>query len=95
MIFHVCHIDGTSLGEFDEEEFNRKVLAGELKEDFYWHEGMADWKPVAQYRILAKTQRISFTPPPRTTVKIDMNVAPTSPEKSKPKSGWRKIFKRD
>ncbi|GEM_PF-6167613 len=81
MIFHVCRIDGTSLGEFREEEFNRRILAGELKEDFYWHEGMSDWKPVAQYRILAKTQRISFAPPPRTTVKIDMNISPSPPEK--------------
>jgi hypothetical protein len=81
MTFHVCNIDGASLGEFSEEEFNRKVLAGELKEDFYWHDGMSDWRAVAQYRILAKTQRISFTPPPRTTVKIDMNIAPPPAEK--------------
>jgi hypothetical protein len=92
MTFHVCRIDGTSLGEFSEEEFNRKVLTGEMKEHFYWHDGMADWKPVAEYKILAKTQRISFTPPPRTTVKIDMNIAPPPPEKKK--SSWQKFFKR-
>lgn len=93
MTFHVCHADGTSLGEFSEEEFDRRVLSGDLKEDFYWHEGMTDWKAVASYKILAKTQRISFAPPPRTTVKIDMNIAPTPPPKKK--SGWRKLLRRD
>jgi hypothetical protein len=92
MIFHVCRVDGSSLGELSEDEFNRRVLAGELKEDFFWHEGMADWKPVADYKILAKTQRISFAPP-RTTVKIDMNIAP--PEKTKEKPRWRRFFNRD
>ena len=83
MTFHVCRVDGSSLGEFSEEEFNRKVLAGELKEDFYWREGMNDWRAVSQYPVLAKTQRISFAPPPpRTTVKIDMNI-PAPPEKKK------------
>lgn len=83
MNFHVCRADGSSLGEFSEEEFNRKVLGGELKEDFFWHEGMNDWKAVAEYKILAKTQRISFAPPPRATVKIDMNIAPAPEEKKK------------
>ena len=67
MTFHVCDRDGDSLGEFSEEEFNRKVLAGELKENFYWHEGISDWNAVADYKILAKTQRISLAPSPRTT----------------------------
>jgi hypothetical protein len=73
MTFHVCAIDGTKLGEFSEAEFQEKVSSGELRpQDYYWHEGMADWKPISEYRTLAKTQRISFAPPTRPTVKIQM-----------------------
>lgn len=82
MTFHVCRVDGSSLGEFSEDEFNRKVLSGELKKDFYWRDGMSDWKPVADYKILAKTQRISLAPPRPATTKIDINISPV-PEKKK------------
>ena len=70
MVF-VCHIDGTQVGEFPEPEFHKKVMAGEFgADDHYWHEGMSDWRPISDYRPLAKTQRISFAPPPRPTVQI-------------------------
>jgi GYF domain 2 len=79
MIFFACRIDGTKLGEFEEPDFQAKVSAGQLKsDDYYWHEGMADWRPISDYRLLAKTQRISFTPPPRSTMKIDMDAAEKS-----------------
>lgn len=81
MIFFACRSDGSSLGEFSEEEFQAKTIAGELRpEDYYWHEGMTDWKPVAQFRVLARTQRISVMPPMRSTMKIDMNVATPADE---------------
>lgn len=83
MNFFVCRIDGTQIGEFEEAEFREKVFARQIKpEDYYWHEGMADWRPVSDYRALAKTQRISFAPPPRRTVKIGINAAPAAPAKS-------------
>ena len=82
MTFHVCDINGTSLGEFSEPEFNGKVLNGELRDNFYWCAGMSDWRPVSEYRVLAKTQRISFAPPMRTTTKIDMNIAPPESERA-------------
>ena len=65
MTVHVCWSDGQRLGEFEEAEFRDKIFAGELQPDnfFYWHEGMADWKPISQYRALAKTQRIVTAPP--------------------------------
>jgi GYF domain 2 len=74
VIFHACRADGTKLGEFGEPDFQAKVFAGELTPaDYYWHEGMPDWKPISEYRLLAKTQKISFAPPMRATVKIDMD----------------------
>jgi hypothetical protein len=48
---HVCHSDGATVGEFSELVFRDKISSGELRpEDFYWHDGMADWKPVTDYR---------------------------------------------
>jgi hypothetical protein len=74
MTFHACGTDGTNLGEFSESEFRQKVASGELRmENYYWHEGMPDWRPIADYRLIADTQRISFHPPLRRTVKIDMD----------------------
>ncbi len=86
MTFFACRADGTQLGEFSEADFHDKVSARELSpEDYYWHEGMPDWKPIADYRLLAKTQRISFAPPPmRTTVKIDMEKS--APAAAKPQN---------
>ena len=80
MTFFVCRIDGTQVGEFGEEEFRDKVFARQISAaDYYWHEGMADWRPVSEYRALAKTQRISFAPPIRPTIKIDMDKPLPSP----------------
>jgi GYF domain 2 len=62
---HVCHNDGETVGEFSEPVFRDKISSGELRsEDFYWHEGMADWKPIKEYRAIAKTQKIATAPPP-------------------------------
>jgi hypothetical protein len=73
LTFHACRADGTKLGELNEAEFQEKIFSGSLTStDYYWHEGMADWRPIADYRALAKTQRISFAPPMRSTVKIKM-----------------------
>jgi hypothetical protein len=70
--FFVNRIDGTRIGEFNEAEFRDKVFARKIAaNDYYWHEGMADWRPISEYRALAKTQRISFAPPIRPTVRID------------------------
>jgi hypothetical protein len=84
VIFFVCRIDGTQVGEFEEAEFRERVFARTIAaNDYYWHEGIADWRPVSEYRALAKTQKISFAPPVRPTVKIDVNqpaVVPSPPK---------------
>jgi len=91
--FFVCRIDGTQVGEFNEAEFRKKFFARKIAaNDHYWHEGMADWRPVSEYRALAKTQRISFAPPMRKTVKIDMNTAPAVP--AKPSNVISRLLKR-
>jgi hypothetical protein len=98
VIFHACKVDGTKLGEFSEPEFQARLFAGELTaSDYYWHEGMPDWKPISEYRVLAKTQKISFAPPMRATVKIDMEAASRSdlpPPASKPQSFLSRLIRR-
>ena len=62
MIFHVARA-GQVIGEFSESAFQEKVFAGEIRpEDHYWTEGLADWRSVSQYRIAAKTVRMSQPP---------------------------------
>ena len=61
MQVHVCHNDGAPIGEFLEADFRDKIFAGELAPDcFYWYEGMVEWKPISEYRALARTQRIEI-----------------------------------
>ena len=84
------------IGEFEEQEFIQAALGGRLPADcYYWHEGMEDWKPIATYRALAKTQKISFKPPMKRTVRIDMDaitepLTPIKPE-SPVKRFWRRL----
>lgn len=82
MIVHVCQSDGQSIGEFQEEEFREIIFAGRFPPDgYYWHEGMEDWHPIADYRALAKTQRISFAPPLSRTVRINIENISSEPPK--------------
>jgi hypothetical protein len=84
---HVCGSDGQLIGEFKEEDFRENIFASRFPADaFYWHEGMADWRAIAEYRALAKTQRISFAPPMRRTIKIDMDAASESTAQAQGKS---------
>jgi len=93
---HVCDSDGQAIGEYEERDFRENVFAGRLPADsHYWHEGMEDWRPIADYRALAKTQRISFAPPVRRTIKIQMepSMADPSGPPSKGSLGrwWRRL----
>ena len=93
MVVHVCGSDGQSLGEFEEQTFIEHLFANKFPQDsYYWHEGMADWAPISQYRALAKTQRISFKPPTRKTVKINIQEVPQPAEK--PKGPLQRLWKR-
>ena len=97
MIIHVCASDGQQIGEFGEEDFRENLFANRFPaEAFYWHEGMADWAPISNYRALAKTQRISFAPPMRRTVKIDMDSLADSIKKptAKAESALGRFWKR-
>ena len=90
---HVCASDGERIGEFDENEFRDNLFASRFPADsYYWHEGMPDWKAIAEYRALAKTQRISFAPPMARTVRIKMERA-ARPEKGRRLLGqlWRRL----
>ena len=93
MIIHVCGSDGQQIGEFEEQDFLDSLFAGRFPADgYYWHDGMTDWQPISDYRALAKTQRISFAPPVRRTVKI--NLEPTSATTEKRQSSLRRFWKR-
>ena len=82
------------IGEFEEQAFLDALLAGQFRPDgYYWHVGMADWKPITEYRALAKTQRISFAPPKPATVKIAMDAPPESRE-SKVESLFGRLWQR-
>ena len=97
MTIHVCDSNGEPIGQFEEQAFIENLWAGRFpKDSYYWHEGMADWAPIAQYRALAKTQRISFKPPTRATVKINFQETPPSEEKPKGalQRAWRRLTKR-
>ena len=65
--------DGNKIDEYDKDEFAQKIYAAEvLTTDFYWTEGMEDWRPVSEYSVTMKT------------MKIQMDIAPPRPSSDKP-----------
>ncbi|MFL6514129.1 MAG: DUF4339 domain-containing protein [Chthoniobacterales bacterium] len=96
MTVHVCASDGQRIGEFEEQDFRDALFAGRFPQDsHYWHDGMEDWRPIADYKALAKTQRISFAPPVRRTrtTRIMMDTPQSPPPKSGNAVGrlWRRL----
>ena len=59
---------------------------------FVMSHGMEDWHPIADYRALAKTQRISFAPPLTRTVRI--SIEPNVPGPPKREGSVSKFWKR-
>jgi hypothetical protein len=91
---HVCGSDGQMIGEFEEQPFLDALLSGQFPPDsYYWHVGMPDWKPITDYRAMAKTQRISFAPPKPATVRIAMDSSAQSSE-TKPQSAFGRLWQR-
>ncbi|MBA3962583.1 MAG: DUF4339 domain-containing protein [Chthoniobacterales bacterium] len=81
MIYHVAR-DGEVLGEFSEDEFRaRRARGAVLPTDHYWTEEMSEWKPVSEYRVVAKTQRIRIAPElaPPTPIVIAVSAQPEKP----------------
>ena len=69
MRFHVAR-DGAIIGEFDERLFRSKVFAGEIPPtDLDWTAGFSDWRPVSEFRVARKTERLNIdvahTEPPQ------------------------------
>lgn len=84
MIFHVAR-EGEVIGEFSESTFQEKIFAGVIQPgDHYWTEGLPDWRLVSQYRILAKTVRMSAEPPPilAESDRPSPSSAPVAPKKA-------------
>ncbi len=53
MTYHVAR-EGETLGEFTEAEFREKNFANEVSpNDWYWTEGMSDWRSVSEWRAIA------------------------------------------
>jgi hypothetical protein len=66
MIFHACRADGASIGQFEGADFREKIHRGELQPDhYYWREGMADWKPISEYRPPGRVTKILGSIPTR------------------------------
>jgi hypothetical protein len=62
VIVQVCRADGVVIGKFEEAAFQDKMRRGELPvasgQYSYWHEGMANWKPLSEYRPPGKITKI-------------------------------------
>jgi hypothetical protein len=62
VIVQVCRADGVIIGKFEEAAFQDKMRRGELPaasgQYRYWHEGMAEWKQLSEYRPPGKITKI-------------------------------------
>jgi hypothetical protein len=80
MIFHACKADGASIGQFEEADFREKISRGELLPGhYYWCEGMADWKPISEYKPPGKVTTILGSIPTRETRRAALSKARISP----------------
>jgi hypothetical protein len=58
MRFHVAR-EGAVVGEFEEQTFRNKVFSGEIiPTDSYWRVGFSEWRPVSEFRVARKTEKI-------------------------------------
>jgi len=88
MIFHACRADGVPIGQFEEAEFRKKILRGELQADhYYWREGMADWKPISEYRPPGRVTKILGNIPTR-----EAKLAALSELRDTPLKKLKKLF---
>jgi hypothetical protein len=77
MIIHVCKEDGVSVGQFEELDFRNHLLHGELQSnDYYWCDGMADWKPISEYRAPGKVTTILESIPTREMKRAELASKP-------------------
>ena len=62
MTFFVTR-DGKQIDEHEKHEFHAKLLSGEIvTTDYYWVDGMTDWRPVSDYTIGMQTMKMDLTP---------------------------------
>ena len=55
--------DGKQIDEHAKHEFHSKLLSGEIvTTDYYWVDGMDDWRPVSDYTISMQTMKMDITP---------------------------------
>ena len=68
--------DGEKIDEYNKGEFTEKIYGGDvLTTDYYWIEGMEDWRPVSEYSVTMKTMKIEMdSPPPQSSA-----ASPTTP----------------
>ena len=92
MTIYVCR-DGQDIGSWLEPEFRELILQGELlPTDYYYCQGMADWKLVSEYRLTAKTTVIKIAPPPSRPIVTTPPPQKTTDRVTK-KSFWRSLFR--
>lgn len=62
MTFFVTR-DGKQIDEHEKQGFHAKLLSGDIvTTDYYWVDGMEDWRPVSDYTMGMQTMKIDMTP---------------------------------
>ena len=58
--------NGVEIGEFEPFDFIEGVRSGEIRQDdWFWMEGMTDWKPVSDLKILEEFRKLPASPKPQ------------------------------
>jgi hypothetical protein len=69
-------MDGVAIGQFDDSHFRDKIVRGEISGDhYYWHAGMADWKPISEYRAPGRVTTILENIPTREMKRAELSKA--------------------
>jgi len=89
---YVCR-DGQDIGSWSEPEFRELIVRGELlPTDYYYCQGMADWKLIRDYRLTAKTTLIKIAPPPSRPA-VTTALPPKTSDQGPKKKFWRFLFR--
>jgi GYF domain 2 len=64
-VFHVAR-EGVEIGEFSEEQFRQNIDTANIKAgDYYWTDGMDDWRLVSEYPSLSSPSGPPLPPKPQ------------------------------
>jgi hypothetical protein len=95
VIVQVCRADGVVIGKFEEADFRDKIQRGELpiEQYRYWHPGMNEWKPIAEYRAPGRVTTILGNIPTREMKRAEL--AGKSQPQQQGDTFFKKLFRRE